>query len=135
MKRNKKGFTIVELVIVIGVIAILSAILIPTFVNLANKAEDARAKSEVADAYTAYVLDYSDNKKVGEESTGADLANKSQSEVAILRSGSYYHYSTEGESGWVKYDSLPTGTFTSVVDGESDPFTTLYNGCVVGFFA
>lgn len=35
---NKKGFTIVELVIVIAVIAILAAVLIPTFVSLINKA-------------------------------------------------------------------------------------------------
>ena len=35
---NKKGFTIVELVIVIAVIAILAAVLIPTFVGLVNKA-------------------------------------------------------------------------------------------------
>ncbi len=39
MKRtNKKGFTIVELVIVIAVIAILAAVLVPTFSNLINKA-------------------------------------------------------------------------------------------------
>ena len=35
---NKKGFTIVELVIVIAVIAILAAVLIPTFTNLIKKA-------------------------------------------------------------------------------------------------
>ena len=35
---NSKGFTIVELVIVIAVIAILSAVLIPTFSNLIKKA-------------------------------------------------------------------------------------------------
>ena len=35
---KKKGFTIVELVIVIAVIAILSAVLIPTFSNLIRKA-------------------------------------------------------------------------------------------------
>ena len=35
---NKKGFTIVELVIVIAVIAILAAVLIPTFTNLVKKA-------------------------------------------------------------------------------------------------
>ena len=35
---KKKGFTIVELVIVIAVIAILSAVLIPTFSNLIKKA-------------------------------------------------------------------------------------------------
>lgn len=39
MKRtNRKGFTTVELVIVIAVIAILAAVLIPTFVSLINKA-------------------------------------------------------------------------------------------------
>ena len=37
-KTNKKGFTIVELVIVIAVVAILAAVLIPTFVNVVNKA-------------------------------------------------------------------------------------------------
>ncbi len=36
--RSKKGFTITELVIVIVVIAILAAVLIPTFVSLINKA-------------------------------------------------------------------------------------------------
>ena len=35
---KKKGFTIVELVIVIAVIAVLAAVLIPTFVNLTRKA-------------------------------------------------------------------------------------------------
>lgn len=41
MKRsNKKGFTIVELVIVIAVIAILAAVLIPTFINLTKKANE-----------------------------------------------------------------------------------------------
>ena len=38
MKMNKKGFTIVELVIVIVVIAILAAVLIPTFSSLIKKA-------------------------------------------------------------------------------------------------
>ena len=37
-KTDKKGFTIVELVIVIAVVAILAAVLIPTFVNVVKKA-------------------------------------------------------------------------------------------------
>ena len=37
-KHNKKGFTIVELVIVIAVIAILAAVLIPTFSSVIRKA-------------------------------------------------------------------------------------------------
>ncbi len=38
--QSKKGFTIVELVIVIAVIAILAAVLIPTFINLTKKANE-----------------------------------------------------------------------------------------------
>ena len=38
-KTNKKGFTIVELVIVIAVIAILAAVLIPTFSGIIKKAK------------------------------------------------------------------------------------------------
>jgi len=37
-KNNKKGFTIVELVVVIAVIGILAAVLIPTFSNIIEKA-------------------------------------------------------------------------------------------------
>jgi len=39
--QRKKGFTVVELVIVIAVIAILAAVLIPTFTNIINKADTA----------------------------------------------------------------------------------------------
>lgn len=38
MKNSKRAFTIVELVIVIAVIAILAAVLIPTFSSLIEKA-------------------------------------------------------------------------------------------------
>ena len=40
MHKSKKGFTIVELVIVIAVVAILAAVLIPSFSSLNKKAKD-----------------------------------------------------------------------------------------------
>lgn len=54
---NKKGFTIVELVIVIAVIAILAAVLIPTFSNViesANKSADLSEAQNSLKAYSAY---------------------------------------------------------------------------------
>jgi type IV pilus assembly protein PilA len=39
MKTNKKGFTLVELVIVIAVIAILAAVLLPTFSGIIARAK------------------------------------------------------------------------------------------------
>ena len=56
-KFNKKGFTIVELVIVIAVIAILAGVLIPTFSGIVEKANESKALQEVKNAYTVYVAD------------------------------------------------------------------------------
>ena len=50
---NKKGFTIVELVIVIAVIAILSAVLIPTFSGIINKAKLSSDQQAVRNLNTA----------------------------------------------------------------------------------
>lgn len=53
MRNNRKGFTIVELVIVIAVIAILAGVLIPTFAGVTSKAKDSKALQEAKNAYTA----------------------------------------------------------------------------------
>ena len=57
MKRNnKKGFTIVELVIVIAVIVILAAVLIPTFASIikkANESVDMQVVKQMNDALVA----------------------------------------------------------------------------------
>lgn len=45
--KSKKGFTIVELVIVIAVIAILATVLIPTFNSIINSAKESKIKQEI----------------------------------------------------------------------------------------
>lgn len=57
MKRNnKKGFTIVELVIVIAVIAILSAVLIPTFGGIIADANETSRDQKAKNALTEYMI-------------------------------------------------------------------------------
>ncbi len=58
MKNKQKGFTVVELVIVIAVIAILSAILIPTFANLTKKANEVKLQDELRNVYVSYASNY-----------------------------------------------------------------------------
>ena len=65
MKRNnKKGFTIVELVIVIAVIAILAGVLIPTFSGIVEKANESAAVQEAKTIMTNYTasIDYADGE-------------------------------------------------------------------------
>ena len=60
-KLNKKGFTLVELVIVVAVIAILSAVLIPTVSGLISSSKDAATLSAARNAYTEYVANAAQN--------------------------------------------------------------------------
>ena len=57
-KNNRKGFTTVELVIVIAVIAILATVLIPTFSNLIGKANESNALSEANSAFKNYTIEH-----------------------------------------------------------------------------
>ena len=54
---DRKGFTIVELVIVIAVIAVLAAVLIPTFADVISKAKDSKATQEAKNAYTQFMIE------------------------------------------------------------------------------
>lgn len=62
-KYNNKlqGFTIVELVIVIAVIAILAAVLIPTFSNLVSKAKNTNIKESCRNKYVQYLAEYGES--------------------------------------------------------------------------
>lgn len=54
---KKKGFTIVELVIVIAVIAILAAVAIPTFSNVITKANASKVLQEATNTYKEVLAD------------------------------------------------------------------------------
>lgn len=56
-KDLKKGFTIIELAIVIAVIAILAAVFIPTFTGIVNSARESAAYQECRIALTTYIAD------------------------------------------------------------------------------
>ena len=60
MRHNKKAFTIIELVIVIAIVAILAAVLIPTFVTLVHKASESNTLKLVRNLNTALKADKPD---------------------------------------------------------------------------
>lgn len=53
---TKKGFTLIELIVVIAILAILAAILIPSLTNYLAKAEQAKNLSNARSAYTELTL-------------------------------------------------------------------------------
>lgn len=98
-KMNRKGFTIVELVIVIAVIAILAGVLIPTFSGIVKKAQDSAVQQEAAALYKqAYALDLSDGKMNGKEND-ADITTVEGNAVkyAIVGNKATFAFSKNGK--------------------------------------
>ena len=84
-KNNKKGFTIVELVIVIAVIAILAAVVIPTFTGVSEKAQKSAALQNAENAWKEFLGEY------------ADKMDKVQDFDGAIKSGDYFFEITDGQ--------------------------------------
>ena len=67
IKKFKKAFTITELVIVIAVIAILAAVLIPTFSTVISKANESAAMQECRNEWTEMSVDIIGNEEKGDD--------------------------------------------------------------------
>ncbi|MFH1885753.1 MAG: prepilin-type N-terminal cleavage/methylation domain-containing protein [Pseudomonadota bacterium] len=58
--RNAKGFTLIELMIVIAIIGILAAIAIPNFFQYRQRSHDAQAMTELGNVYRMAMQYYVD---------------------------------------------------------------------------
>lgn len=88
---NKKGFTIVELVIVIAVIAILAAVLIPNLSRLVGKANESKALQEAESAMKADLIEANgDYKTIANGYYVVSLNTTDSAKGYFMKSGETY---------------------------------------------
>lgn len=105
-KNNSRGFTIVELLIVIVVIAILAAITIVAFNGVQARARDSQRQADVKAITKALELYYIDNGKFPNGSGSTTINNS---------------WSTTADASWA---NLATSLRPYLASLPTDPFST-----------
>ncbi len=90
IKEGNQGFTIIELLIAIIVIAILSAISLPSFLNQANKAKQTEAKTYIGSMNRAQQAEYMEQGSftVNVEELGLGVAPETTAYIYRISVGS-----------------------------------------------
>jgi len=72
LKRSKKGFTLIELMILVAIIGILADIAIPNFLKFQAKAKQAEAKSNLSAIYVAQLAYFANSNTYADTQASQD---------------------------------------------------------------
>ena len=131
-KMNKKGFTLIEMLVVIAIIAVLVSIIIPTVANSTKKAsaaaDAANLRSVLAEVTTGYLTG---NKTTANNATTISTAN-----VTITLGTTGKPTSIAVNSTAPKSKSLSTDTYITVIyRADTDGFEVNFGGYGIADFA
>ena len=122
--RNQKGFTLIELMIVVVIIGILAAIAIPNFIAMQNRAKEGSTKANMHTLQLA-------SEDYGVQNDGVYSATLDASHIGNLLPSNFKNpFSGTAGSGaaWedrATFAGAPTGT--SGISSYSDSATSQYN--------
>ena len=147
MKQNKNGFTLMEMLIVIAIIAVLIAVAIPVF---ASQLEKTREATDLANVRSAYAQVSTEALLGDSEATVTVNLKQKQADWQSLdpvNIGGIVHYKNQGDTDNWKGVAAPNGTcvvsykedygIILTWSGKADPSISKYpfNTTVTDFFS
>lgn len=121
LKNNKKkGFTLIELVVVIVIIAILALIMVPNITSYIARSENSKAEANLRSMYTnAQLVIQAEN--IGVDNEGFEAAVGEYSNMAAADVDADYDFAVDAD-GKLTVTHVETGkTFDGSAFGEATP--------------
>ena len=119
LQKARKGFTLIELMIVVAIIGILAAIAIPNFLKFQCKSKTSEAKNMLKGIYTANVAYFAENENYTDDFTNLSVDTDG--------TGKYYDFTipTLDNAGY---------TFESEADDRGGAGSADYGDWIVGYY-
>ena len=127
LNKNRGGFTLVEIMIVVAIIALLAAIAVPNFLRARKRSqatrilEDLRMLDSAVDLYAIET-----GKTSGMNPTFADLKNYLKTGTVLYTSGADLFGNTYGSFTVDSIPKVPAAAFTSLSDVADAAFWSPY---------
>ena len=137
MKKNNKGFTLMEMLIVVAIIAVLVAIAIPTFTSALEKSREATDAANLRAAYaevTVAGLTEAENDDKGVKRTGDAGAYVWTKDVKLVQKENNWQnasYKTTGIGGVTVTDAHAKANGTVTVTYSQDTGKVTFGDAVV----
>ena len=122
-KKSKKGFTLVELVVVIAVIAILAAVSVGAYFGVTESAKNSQAQQEGKAVHTNIVLIANDPEQddiATFSSTGLTIKNPGEFEKALESAVGSVDYQITGIDSYTSEDKESDGKYDAVLNFTKD---------------